>query len=67
MPPGKMLFVVISRSLWECHMNANPASEFGLFAMVPEGGVVPVVLHDVPVPLPAQVPYVARAVAFGPR
>ena len=41
-PPGNALLVVISRSLWECHMNANPASPEGEFAMVPEGGVTPV-------------------------
>src|SRR6516164_478609 len=74
-PPGKMLFVVISRSLWECHMNAYPASVLGLFAIVPEGGVVPVVPPEhwtVVTPLDvlgAQFtePNVARAVAFGPR
>src|ERR1700730_7674256 len=38
-PPGKMLLVVISRSLCECHMYAKPASEPGLFAIVPEGGI----------------------------
>src|SRR5947209_13026458 len=54
MPPGKMLLVVISRSLWECHMNANPASPVGELAIVPDGGVVPV-------------GPTARAVAFGPR
>src|SRR5580692_8033458 len=53
-PPGKMLLVVISRSLWECHINANPASVEGGLAMVPEGGVVPV-------------GPVARTVASGPR
>ena len=42
MPPGKMLLVVISRSLCECHMKAKPASPDGEFAMVPEGGVEPV-------------------------
>ena len=41
-PPGKILLVVISRSLCECHMNAKPASSVGEFATVPEGGVVPV-------------------------
>jgi len=35
-----MLLVVISRSLWECHMNANPASPVGELAIVPDGGVV---------------------------
>src|ERR1700751_1451525 len=54
MPPGNMLLVVISRSLCECHMNANPASDVGGFAIVPEGGVVPV-------------GPVARTVACGPR
>src|SRR5439155_1064906 len=54
MPPGKILLVVISRSLWECHMKAKPASPVGEFAIVPEGGVVPV-------------GPVARTVAFGPR
>ena len=39
MPPGKILLVVISRSLCECHMKAKPASDDGLFAIVPEGGV----------------------------
>ena len=53
-PPGKILLVVISRSLCECHMNAKPASPVGEFAIVPDGGVVPV--------LPT-----ARTVAFGPR
>src|ERR1700756_1858336 len=53
-PPGKMLLVVISRSLCECHMNAKPASVVGGFAIVPDGGVVPV-------------GPVARTVAFGPR
>src|SRR5450631_3414659 len=38
-PPGKMLLVVISRSLCECHMNAKPASSVGLLATVPEGGI----------------------------
>src|SRR5205807_6317721 len=54
MPPGNMLLVVISRSLCECHMKAKPASDDGGFAIVPEGGVVPV-------------GPVARTVAFGPR
>src|ERR1700758_3078245 len=66
-PPGKILFVVISRSLCECHMKAKPASVEGLLAIVPEGGVVPDVLHDVVLLLPVQVPKVARLVASGPR
>src|SRR6516225_7197788 len=67
MPPGKILLVVISRSLCECHMKAKPASDEGLLAMVPEGGVVPVVLHEVELFVPVQVPKVAREVASGPR
>src|SRR5215470_18333119 len=54
MPPGKMLLVVISRSLCECHIKAKPASDVGGFAIVPEGGVVPV-------------DPTARIVASGPR
>src|SRR5512143_1519294 len=38
-PPGKMLLVVISRSLCECHMYAKPASEPGSLAIVPNGGI----------------------------
>src|SRR5215475_12491730 len=53
-PPGKILLVVISRSLCECHMKAKPASSVGEFATVPEGGVVPV-------------KPTARTVASGPR
>src|SRR5438477_10371379 len=53
-PPGKMLLVVISRSLCECHMKAKPASSVGELAVVPDGGVVPV-------------GPTARVVAFGPR
>src|SRR5882762_6396358 len=65
MPPGKMLFVVISRSLCECHMNAKPASVLGEFAIVPDGGVLPLAPHE-PAGEPAPQP-VARNVAFGPR
>src|ERR1700704_5866280 len=53
-PPGKILLVVISRSLCECHMKAKPASPVGEFAIGPEGGVVPVGPE-------------ARTVASGPR
>src|ERR1700730_7263284 len=67
MPPGKILLVVISRSLWECHMNAKAASDDGLFAMVPEGGVVPVVVQEVELLTPVHVPPSARVVASGPR
>src|ERR1700675_1757886 len=38
-PPGKILLVVISRSLCECHMKAHPASPLGELATVPDGGV----------------------------
>src|SRR5712691_11123614 len=68
-PPGKILLVVISRSLCECHMKAKPASELGEFAMVPEGGVEPDWPHCRPGPLacwPVLQP-VARTVASGPR
>src|ERR1700756_4954949 len=64
-PPGKILLVVISRSLCECHMKAKPASEEGELAIVPEGGVERVAPQD-PAPPPALQP-VARIVAFGPR
>src|ERR1700750_2808201 len=53
-PPGKMLLVVISRSLCECHMKAKPASSVGELAIVPDGGAVPV-------------EPTARPVASGPR
>src|SRR5664279_5095160 len=53
-PPGNALLVVISRSLCECHIKAKPASPPGEFAMVPEGGVLPV-------------GPTARPVASGPR
>src|ERR1700730_5282905 len=66
-PPGKMLSVVISRSLCECHMNATPASDEGLFAIVPEGGVVPVVVQFVVLLEPVHEPPTARGVASGPR
>src|SRR6516165_2461051 len=68
-PPGKMLLVVISRSLWLCHIKAKPASLLGGLAIVPEGGVLPVAPQfAAPAPLfvPAMQP-VARKVASGPR
>src|SRR6476661_10298893 len=67
MPPGKILLVVISRSLCECHMKAKPASDEGLFAIVPEGGVVPLVPQLLRVFAPEHDPKVARVVASGPR
>src|SRR5256885_6032295 len=51
-PPGKILLVVISRSLCECHMIAKPASLGGDFALVPDGVFGPGVS-------------VVRTVAFG--
>src|ERR1700745_3174021 len=65
MPPGKILLVVISRSLCECHMKENPASPLGELAIVPEGGGLPVApqAHQGD---PALQP-VARMVASGPR
>src|ERR1700751_4824488 len=65
MPPGKILLVVISRSLCEGHMKANPASPLGELAIVPEGGVLPVARQE-PAGDPALQP-VARMVASGPR
>ena len=69
MPPGKTLFVVISRSLCECHINAQPRSLAGL-AWVLEGcrvrasrgliGGSAAVLTQACVPPP-------RRVASGPR
>src|SRR5437660_10388862 len=64
-PPGKILLVVISRSLCECHMKAKPASPLGEFAIVPDGGVEPVAPHE-PAGAPLLHP-VARSGAFGPR
>src|SRR5215472_9076457 len=68
-PPGKALLVVISRSLWECHMKAKPASPLGELAMVPEGGVEPVAPQFPALVWPAVGPMqpVARRVASGPR
>src|SRR5437016_2367763 len=67
-PPGKILLVVISRSLCECHINAKPASEPGGLAIVPDGGVEPVAPHEPAGGVAApKVHPVARSVAFGPR
>src|SRR5579864_2979318 len=74
-PPGKILLVVISRSLCECHMKAKPASVPGEFAMVPEGGVEPVPPHAAlgcegvfgPLACAPVVQAVDRDVASGPR
>ncbi len=48
-------------------MNAKPASDDGLFAIVPEGGVLPEVVHEVVLLTPVHVPPTARVVASGPR
>src|ERR1700741_4316468 len=65
-PPGKMLLVVISRSLCECHINAKPASLLGSLAIVPDGGVVPLV-PQLAAFEPGHLPNVARLVASGPK
>src|ERR1700730_2302653 len=59
-PPGKILLVVVSSSLYECHMSANPASEDGLLSMVPAVRVVPVVVQEVELLNPVHVPPSAR-------
>src|SRR5207302_8277819 len=42
MPPGKTSLVVISRSLWECHMKTIPDSSMGFCVAIPGGrGVGP--------------------------
>src|SRR6202008_2957606 len=52
MPPGKTLLVVISRSLWECHINAQPRSLAGL-ACVFAGFKVVQLVSSVGVPVTA--------------
>ena len=37
MPPGKTSLVVISRSLWECHMKEMPDSGSGFWVENPTG------------------------------
>src|SRR5271165_1256576 len=69
MPPGKTLFVVISRSLCECHMKAQPRSLGGL-ACTFEGSNVVQLVPGVKAPVPAvviQAGMDARKVASGPR
>src|SRR5258705_7686663 len=63
-PPGKTLLVVISRSLWECHMNAKPRSLGGLVCVL-EGCWEEQV--SVAVEFVAQLAATARRVASGPR
>src|SRR5581483_1420077 len=53
-PPGKRLLVVISRSLCECHMNAQPRSLEGLACEL-AGRKLPVLVP------------IERTVASGPR
>src|SRR5271169_887817 len=69
MPPGKTLFVVISRSLCECHMKAQPRSLAGLTCRFAGCNVVQLV-RGVAVPVVAvlvQVGILARKLASGPR
>src|SRR5579864_2988166 len=69
MPPGKTLLVVISRSLWECHMNAQPRSLAGL-ACTFEGSRVVQLVAGVAAPVPAvlvQAGIDARRLASGPK
>src|SRR5271169_545424 len=63
-PPGKTLLVVISRSLWECHMNAQPRSLAGLACMLEGSKFVHV---KVAVEVVAQAGAVARKLASGPK
>src|ERR1019366_7873917 len=62
MPPGKTLLVVISRSLCECHINAQPRSFEGLACVLDGSSVVQYALG-----VPAQAGAVARRLASGPK
>src|SRR5580700_5293269 len=62
MPPGKTLFVVISRSLCECHMNAQPRSLEGLACTFEGSRSVQLALVVV-----SQAAWDARRVASGPK
>src|SRR5215469_11677289 len=62
MPPGKTLFVVISRSLWECHIKAQPRSLAGLSWRLAGCRVVQFAFA-----VPAQAGIVARKLASGPK
>src|SRR5215472_7728530 len=68
-PPGKTLFVVISRSLWECHINAQPRSVAGLSWRLAGFNVVqPVAGVAAPVrALLVQAGMVPRRFASGPK
>src|SRR5215469_8558965 len=61
-PPGKTLFVVISRSLWECHIKAQPRSLAGLSWRLAGCRVVQFAFA-----VPAQAGIVARKLASGPK
>src|SRR5436309_15990019 len=61
-PPGKILLVVISRSLCECHINAQPRSLAGLACVLEGSKVVQPALVVV-----SQAGAVARRLASGPR
>src|SRR5213080_4103081 len=50
MPTGKTLFVVISRSLCECHINAQPRSLAGLAWVLDGSNVVQLALGGLGVP-----------------
>src|SRR5215472_1965606 len=68
-PPGNTLFVVISRSLWECHIKAQPRSFAGLSWRLAGCNVVQLV-PGVAVPVNAlavQAGIVARKFASGPK
>src|SRR5215469_18917116 len=69
MPPGKTLLVVISRSLCECHINAQPRSLAGLAWVLDGCNVVQFAFGGLGVPygLAAQAGIEARKLASGPR
>ena len=61
-PPGKTLLVVISRSLCECHINAQPRSSGGLACTFEGSRVVQLALVVV-----SHEAIVARRLASGPK
>src|SRR6516165_2536724 len=61
-PPGKTLLVVISRSLCECHMNAQPRSLPGLACVFEGSSVVQLALV-----VASHAAIVPRRLASGPR
>src|SRR6516165_3607520 len=62
MPPGKTLFVVISRSLCECHINAQPRPLAGLACTFEGSRVV-----QLPLLVVLQAGIVDRDTASGPK